>query len=96
MIKRGKEVYRVFLKQKRLQSEFQKQFRLLVTITLGFTIAFTWRQTVFDISLNFVQFITRVQNSAAASVLASVLITIVSIVLIYLSAYFLRNDMENC
>jgi len=96
MIKRGKDVYKIFFKQRRFQSEFQKQLRLLVVITLSFTIAFTWRQTIFDISLNFVKFVTKIQNSSASSLLASLLITIVSVLLIYITAYFLKDGLENC
>lgn len=95
MIKRGKEAYKIFLKQKRFQSEFQKQFRLLVTITLAFTVAFTWRQTTFDISLNLVKFITRVQDGSLSSILASLLITIVSVLLIYGTSYYLKDNIEN-
>jgi len=96
MIKRGKEIYKIFLKQKRFQSEFQRQFRLFIIVTLGFTVAFTWRQTTFDISLSLVKFITRTQNSSFSSILASIFITIVSIGLIYAASYFLKDGIENC
>lgn len=73
------------------REEFRKQMRLLVTFTLGFTIAFTWRQTIFDSSENFIKWITHVQGQVALSVLASVLITLVSCLIIFLSSRWLKG-----
>jgi len=74
--------------------EFRRQIRLLVLITLGFTIAFTWRQTVFDASQAFVQFVTNVQDSTMSSILTSTFITLVSITLIYITAHLLKNGVD--
>lgn len=74
-----------------LKKEFRRQLRLLIIITLGFTIAFTWRQTVFDLSLALVSFLTNIQNDATLSILSSVLITIISIGLIYLISHWLKD-----
>ena len=72
--------------------EFRRQIRMLIIVTLGFTIAFTWRQTVFDLSQNFVKFITHVQGSSALSILTSAFITILCLLIIYLTAHFLKTD----
>ena len=79
----------------KFKREFSKQIRLLITFTLGFTIAFTWRQTVFDASQAIVEFFIHVKNSTTLSVLTSLLITIVSVLLIYLAAHFLKDNLEN-
>jgi len=81
-----KRLYRFFIGGRRFHDEFRKQARLLIVFTLGFTIAFTWRQTIFDLSQTFVQFITNVKDSSTLSILASIFITIVSIILIYLAS----------
>jgi len=72
--------------------EFRRQIRTLIIVTLGFTIAFTWRQTVFDLSQNFVKFITNIQGSSTLSVLTSVFITLLSLLLIYVAAHFLKHE----
>ena len=72
--------------------EFRRQIRMLIIITLGFTIAFTWRQTVFDLSQNFVKFITNIQGSSTLSIITSVFITILALIIIYVTAHFLKQD----
>lgn len=87
-----KKLYRFFIKGRNFESEFKRQLRMLIVITLGFTIAFTWRQTIFDLSQSFVNFFIHVQSSSFSSILASTFITIISILLIYLTAYFLKEE----
>lgn len=94
-IKMRDKLNNFFTMGRKFKKEFRRQLRLLITIALGFTIAFTWRQTIFDLSQTFVQFITNIQDSTALSIFTSVFITIVSILLIYLSSYYLRNSQEN-
>ena len=48
--KMKKRLYRFFIGSKNFENEFKKQVRMLVVVTFGFTIAFTWRQTIFDLS----------------------------------------------
>ena len=86
---------RFFIEKKRFRNEFRRQIRLLLIITLGFTIAFTWRQTVFDASQAFVKFITHIQNPTASSTITSIFITLVCVALIYLLSYILRDSPEN-
>jgi len=90
-----KRLFEYFVKGRRFKKEFKRQLRMLIVITLGFTIAFTWRQTIFDISLSIIKFFTKVQDSSALSILASILITVVSLVLIYITSYYLRDNNEN-
>ena len=75
--------------------EFKIQIRMLVIITLGFTIAFTWRQTVFDASQELVQFFINVKDSTTLSILTSLFITIFSLLIIYLTAHFLKDGHEH-
>jgi len=90
-----KRLFNYFVKGRRFKKEFKRQLRMLIVITLGFTIAFTWRQTIFDISLSIIKFFTKVQNSSTLSILTSILITVVSLVLIYIASYYLRDNNEN-
>ncbi len=76
---------------KRFRNEFRRQIRMLIIVTLGFTIAFTWRQTIFDASQSIVIFFTNVQNSTYLSILTSLFITIICVCLVYLTAHFLKD-----
>jgi len=72
--------------------EFKQQFRLLVTFTLGFTIAFTWRQLIFDSTESLVKFITKVQSSLYLSILTTFTITFISLVIIWLVSKIFEGD----
>jgi ABC-type Fe3+ transport system permease subunit len=68
---------------------------MLIIVTLGFTIAFTWRQTIFDTSQSIVNFFLHIQNSAALSILTSIFITLLAVLLVYLTAHLLKDDPES-
>lgn len=87
--------FEYFVKGRKFKKEFKKQLRMLIIITLGFTIAFTWRQTIFDLFQSLMQFFTKIQNSTALSILTSIFITIVSVVLIYIASYYLKDKVDN-
>jgi hypothetical protein len=82
----------VLIKGKRFQKEFKKQIKTLIIVTLGFTIAFTWRQTIFDLSLAIVKFFTNIKDSSALSILTSLFITLLSIFIIYLTSHYLKDE----
>jgi len=71
--------------------EFRKQMRMFIIFTLGFTIAFSWRETIFDLSEAFVKLVTKTTNPNAASIEASVFITVICALLIFLTARWLRD-----
>ncbi len=89
-----KRLKRVFLKEKKFRKEFRRQLRMIIIVTLGFTIAFTWRQTIFDLSLAAVQFFTQIDNSSTLSILTSTLITILSLIIIYFTSDYLKDSFE--
>ena len=75
----------------RFRKEFRRQIRMLIIVTLGFTIAFTWRQTLFDVSQFMVNLFLHIQDSTALSILTSLFITLLSVLLVYLTAHFLKD-----
>lgn len=89
-----KRLYDFFIGGKNFENEFKKQIRMLIIVTFGFTIAFTWRQTIFDLSQSLVQFITNVQGSELLSILTSTFITFLSILLIYLTSHYLKDKRD--
>lgn len=77
----------------KFKREFRRQLKTIILITLGFTIAFTWRQTIFDISQYIISlFINIRKGSTGASILTSIFITIVSLIFIVLTSKYFRED----
>jgi len=95
MISKTRDKFHLFLVGgKNYKSEVKKQIRLLIVITLGFTIAFTWRQTIFDASQAIVQYLAGINDSVTSSILTSTFITIVSLILILIAAHFLKPSPD--
>jgi len=96
MFRKAKEkVSNYYMRGERYRKEIKRELRVLIVVTLGFTIAFTWRQTIFDV---FQAAIVRLFNSvgvAAASALTSFTITLVSVLLIFITSYFLQDKSNN-
>jgi len=90
-----KRLYNFFVGGRKFKKEFKRQTRLLVIITLGFTIAFAWRQTIFDLSQSFVRVIIKVESSTSLTILTSLFITILSLILIYFTSHLLKDDWRN-
>lgn len=90
-----KKVFDFLVKGRSFKSEFKRQARLLIVVTFGFTIAFTWRQTFFDISQTFVKFLTHVESSTVSTILTSIFITLISVIVIYVTSYYLKDLPEN-
>ena len=67
---------------------------MIIIITLGFTVAFTWRQTVFDLVQSGVKKFFSTESSAYLSVITSTTITIISLLLIYIASQLLKNKPE--
>ena len=85
---------RFFRASRKFRKEYRKELRTLIIVTLGFTIAFTWRQTLFDISQSFVQWITHVQTSASSSLMASIFITLVCLSLIWVTSHLIKESPD--
>lgn len=71
------------------RTEFRKQMRTFIVFTLGFTIAFSWRETIFDGSKKIVKWLTGTNKSGSFG--ASIFITLVSVLLIFLTAQWLKD-----
>ncbi|MBX4196512.1 DUF5654 family protein [Candidatus Pacearchaeota archaeon] len=86
-----REVRRFFTGETRYAHEFWHDIRTLILFTLGFTIAFTWRQTVFDTMESFIQWLTNVHNTTSLSILTSLLTTLICVLVIAIMAQFFKN-----
>lgn len=72
------------------KSEIRKQLRMIITFTLGFTIAFTWREYLYQGSINLWKTITKTNGDGALG--GAVFITVLSLILIYATAYWLKDN----
>jgi hypothetical protein len=79
-----------FIGGENFRKEFIKQVRLLIVVTIGFTIAFSWRQTTFDAAQTLVQKLTST-NGVSSSVLTSLFITLVGVLILILSSFYLKE-----
>jgi len=77
---------------KNFRRDFRKQLKTLVVVGAGFTIAFTWRQTIFDISKRIVQFATNIKDSSVLSLATSIFTTIFSLAFVLLIIYLLKDS----
>jgi len=76
------------------KKEVKKEVRLLIFFTFGFTIAFSWRQTIFDGTENLIHhFLTNI-SSTSLSLLTSVSITIISLIVIWLASKWFMEKPE--
>jgi len=83
------KIYRFFIGSEHLRKEFFKELRVLILFTLGFTIAFTWRQTIFDVTESIVLFFINIQGEATLSIVTSTLTTLICLFFVYLTARYM-------
>ncbi len=84
------KTHNYFIGGEQFKKELVSQLRFLIIVTFGFTIAFTWRQTIFDTTQSLVHFITHIESSTTLSVLTSLAITLIGLLIILLTSRFLN------
>jgi hypothetical protein len=75
--------------------EVKREIRIWIIVTLAFTIAFSWRQTIFDVFQAGLHKFFGANGPTILSVLTSTTITLVSIILILLASYFLQEKKSS-
>ena len=88
-------LYRFFVGSDIMKKEFLREVRSLVIFTLGFTIAFTWRQTTFDAMESLVKFFVDIKGNVALSVATSTVTTIFCLILVYFTARYMTRLYEH-
>jgi hypothetical protein len=81
------------LKTKRsFRTEFKRQIRLALTAAIGFTIAYAWRQAIFDAFHNFVtRFLDVPPEHYLSETYTALVITLAGVLLIFLTSKMLRD-----
>lgn len=72
------------------REEVRKQIRSFILFTLGFTIAFTWREYTFEESKRLIKWITGTGGTGAFG--AALFITFVCVGLMLLASYYFKNE----
>lgn len=76
--------------KKSFRAEFKRQIRLAITAAIGFTIAFAWRNAIFDSVLSFVSRALAVsENHYLTEIYAAIAVTIFGVFLITITSRFL-------
>jgi hypothetical protein len=81
------------LKTKRsFRQEFKKQIRFAITAAIGFTIAFAWREAVFDMFLSFTSRVLDLSiEHYSTKIYAAISITLFGVLLIFLTSKILKE-----
>ncbi|MBU0957403.1 MAG: hypothetical protein KKF56_01185 [Nanoarchaeota archaeon] len=73
------------------KKEFKKQLRLAIAAAIGFTIAFSWRNVIFDSVHSLVQNIDKKTTVFQTQFTASLIITVVGVLFILLFSKLLKE-----
>jgi hypothetical protein len=73
------------------KSELKKEMRLLVLMTIAFSIAFSWRQTMFDATMWVIEKTFNLEHGLTSNILASTTITLLGLILIFLTSKWFKK-----
>jgi len=74
------------------KKEFKRQVRMAVTAAIGFTIAFAWKESVFDAVLNFTsRLLDLAPEHYSTKIYAAIFVTLLGVLLIFLTSKMLRE-----
>jgi len=88
------KTHRFFRGDPELRRELKSQLRILIIATLGFTIAFSWRETIFKLTESIILSLVEINNLSYASIATSSVITIICLIIILFTSRFLRVRPE--
>jgi hypothetical protein len=82
----------IFETKRSFKLEFKRQLRMAITAAIGFSIAYAWRNAVFD---GFENFVARLLDVPTGHYLTeaytAITITLAGVLLIFLTSKFLRD-----
>ena len=83
---------KIFKTSKSFRKEFRRQIRLAITAAIGFSVAFAWRETIFDGFQNFVsRFLDAPQGHYLTEFYTALTITLIGVILIFVASHLLRD-----
>ena len=81
----------MFRSKKSFRKEFKRQVRLAIVAGIGFTVAFAWRNAIYDSLFGFVVKFTETTNIMLSEVYTAIFISIFAAMLIYLTSKLLKD-----
>lgn len=86
------KIHQMIKTKRSFKQEFKKQIRFAITAAIGFTIAFAWREAVFDLFLNFTSRVLDLSfEHYSTKIYTAILITILGVLLIFLTSKILKE-----
>lgn len=76
----------------KFKREFARQLRLAIAAAVGFIIAFSWRNFVFELTRNWIKAISSITNTNIVNFTSSMLITILGVLIILASSRLLKSS----
>lgn len=86
------KIHQMIKTKRSFKQEFKKQIRFAITAAIGFTIAFSWREAVFDMFLNFTSRVLDLSvEHYSTKIYTAILITILGVLLIFFTSKILKD-----
>jgi hypothetical protein len=81
-----------FLKTRRsFKKEFRRQLRLALIAAIGFTVAFAWRNAIYNSAQTFITIFTEQTQVVLNELLTALIITFLAVVAIFITSRILRE-----
>jgi hypothetical protein len=82
----------IFDTKRSFRQEFRRQIRLAIVAAIGFTIAWAWRNAIFDSFQSFVaRFLDIQEGHYLTEIYTAIVITLAGVLLIYICSKFLKE-----
>ena len=81
----------LFKTKRSFRTEFKRQLRLAITAAIGFSIAFSWRNALYDAIHEAVLRFTTNTQGIQSHIVTALVITILGVCIIFLTARLLRD-----
>ena len=86
------KIHHLIKTKRSFKQEFKKQIRFAITAAIGFTIAFSWREAVFDLFLNFTSRILDLSvEHYSTKIYTAISVTLFGVILIFFTAKLLKD-----
>lgn len=82
---------RIFKTRKSFKKEFRRQLKLALIAAIGFTVAFAWRNAIWNSAHEFIEIITEQTDVILNELITAIFITILAVIAIFLVSKFLRD-----
>lgn len=77
--------------KKSFRREFRRQIRLAIVAAIGFTVAFAWRNAIYDGLRDFVARFAQSTGTLLTEVYTALFITVLGVALIYITSRLLKE-----